>query len=76
MPERDPDPLIEDMLAAIRKIERYTVDMDHDRSAFCASPRHRASTGATESAGPPGPHCLPAARKHREVPPHVPCGRE
>jgi uncharacterized protein with HEPN domain len=31
MPKRDPDPLIEDMLAAFRKIERYTVDMDHER---------------------------------------------
>lgn len=28
MPKRDPDLLIEDMLAAIRKIERYTSGMD------------------------------------------------
>ena len=31
MPRRDSDLLIEDMLAAIRKIERYTVDMDQER---------------------------------------------
>lgn len=28
MPKRDPDLLIEDMLAAIRKVERYTSEMD------------------------------------------------
>lgn len=33
MPRRDPDLLIEDMLAAIRKIERYTSEMDRER--FC-----------------------------------------
>jgi uncharacterized protein with HEPN domain len=30
MPKRDSDLSIEDMLAAIRKIERYTVDMDQE----------------------------------------------
>jgi uncharacterized protein with HEPN domain len=30
MPRRDPDLLIEDMLAAIRKIERYTAGMDQE----------------------------------------------
>jgi uncharacterized protein with HEPN domain len=30
MPKRDPDLLIEDMLAAIRKIERYTAGMDQE----------------------------------------------
>lgn len=31
MPKRDSDLLIEDMLVAIRKIERYTVGMDQER---------------------------------------------
>ncbi len=30
MPKRDPDLLIEDMLMAIRKIERYTTGMDQE----------------------------------------------
>jgi len=30
MPKRDPDLLIEDMLASIRKIERYTSGMDQE----------------------------------------------
>jgi uncharacterized protein with HEPN domain len=30
MPKRDPDLLIEDMLAAMRKIERYTSAMDEE----------------------------------------------
>jgi uncharacterized protein with HEPN domain len=30
MPKRDPELLVEDMLAAIRKIERYTSGMDKD----------------------------------------------
>jgi uncharacterized protein with HEPN domain len=30
MPKRDPDLLIEDMLTAIRKIERYTSGMDRE----------------------------------------------
>lgn len=31
MPRRDPGVLIEDMLAAVRKIERYTAGMDPER---------------------------------------------
>jgi uncharacterized protein with HEPN domain len=31
MPKRDPDLLIEDMRAAIRKIERYTTGMDQEQ---------------------------------------------
>lgn len=30
MPKRDPDLLIEDMLASIHKIERYVLGMDQD----------------------------------------------
>jgi uncharacterized protein with HEPN domain len=30
MPKRDPDLLIEDMLASMRKIERYTSGMDQE----------------------------------------------
>ena len=29
MPKRDPDLLVEDMLEALRKIERYTAGIDH-----------------------------------------------